>query len=184
MSPTRIGSDGVVRLDDPGDAVAVAHLDQLDRPLGLVGRRARRLAVEDRQLQLRPEAHAPGQVGADLAPAMIDVRDVAVGLVEGRLVPLDLFADIADRLLRQGQPLREVFLLLANLRLEVGDLGDLLGQLGLILVDLGDQAPASCSCLVCSASRSVLLSLAALAATSSLLWLTLLADSNPRLTPI
>ena len=46
---------------------------------------------------------------------------------------------VADRLLRQVQPLRVVFLLLADLRLEVGDLGDLLGQLGLILVDLGDQ---------------------------------------------
>ena len=39
---------GLMVLIDPPDAELVADLDQLDGPLGLLGRDARRMGVEDR----------------------------------------------------------------------------------------------------------------------------------------
>ena len=104
----------------------------------------------------------------------IDERDVAVRLVEHVHILVQHVALLADDRPGQGKLAVVLFLQLAVLGLEIGDLGGLLVVVGLELVDLGQERLAqSDSCLLCSASRSALLSEAALAWTSLALLATL-----------
>ena len=167
MSPTRIGSMVLVTRSIRATLYWSPTWMSSMFPLGFSVGTPGRAGVEDRHLHLRTGTLVAVDVDLDLAPIEIDVGDVAVGLVEDVLVLVQLVALLANDRLGQLELAVGLFLLLAVLGLEVGDLGGLLVVVGLKLVDLGQRAICrSDSCLLCSASRSALLSAAALAWTS------------------
>ena len=98
MSPSRIGSIELtvlmIRAMLNCSPTLVTSMVPLGFSVGIPGA----AAIEDRHHHLRPGAHAPVDVQLDLAPIVIHVGDVAVGVIEDRLLPLDLVAELADDL--------------------------------------------------------------------------------------
>ena len=163
MSPTRIGSMFLIGLDDAGRAELLADGRQLDVALGLLGGNARRGGVEDRHLHLRSGTLTAREVDQNLAALVIDVSDVAVGPVENQLLLLELIALFADDRRQRLALAGEIFFLLLDLGVSIGDLGGLLVVGGLKLADLGDAGcRRSSSCFFCSARTSAWLFSAAL----------------------
>ena len=92
MSPTRIGSIVLIVLTIRAMLYSSPTWISSMVPFGLSVGMPGELRVEDRHLHLRAGTLAAIDVDVDLAAVVVDVGDVAVGLVEDVLALLDLVA--------------------------------------------------------------------------------------------